>query len=743
MPEQNNIPVPQRPGPAFAQTGPAGVQLTPRDMLLILRRHIWLMLSITIIGFVMGGTSWYLLRKYLPRYTAQTFIRVLSPAEKDPMTIGEHMVTKDIQYASRVSMAAIMKSQSTLARLIDRDKIQETKWFKAFGDIKSERIRKAVRELQKRFGASAQRDGEFIITSMTCADKEEAALVVNEMVDLFLAMRGSTKQKEVADRLTKLEDERTRVQRDLDAAETALTDVQNRWGFTDLEARDQLRSTMQVKLDDLELEQNKLLMEVRQLQAMVGTFEKQAMGPFSDQVKQQIESDQTMVALTRQVATLEASLAAVLTKFGENHRVIRQTQELINQTRKEKEIRKIEIAEQTRQSNLQRSQDQLVILQSRFEQLEKMRQQAASEKGRFDMARTQYQQRAKIRDERRTMLNKVKEQIEKLKIMHDDPLTPKVQFVGYAPAPLEISSPKWQLYFPGGTMLGLMAGLGLAFLIELLNDLVRTPRDVARFLHIPLLGVIPDAAEDDQVTDSNLYLTLQQAPFSVTSEAYRRFRTNLKLTSGESSKVLLVSSSMPADGKTSVAVNLALAFAADSKKLLLIDANFRQPNLHNIFPVQQQTDQPQDQAHPGLAELLAGRCSYSQTIRTSGIEGFDIIQAGLLPANPAELLGGTNMLKLIKQARQNYDYIIIDGPPVLLVSDAKTLAKSVDGTILVFNAAATKRGAALRTIRELQQISANILGCVLLGVKALKGGYFQEQFRSYRKYQQPQPVRSS
>lgn len=742
MPEQNNIPVPQRPGPAFAQTGPAGVQLTPRDMLLILRRHIWLMLSITIIGFVMGGTSWCLLRKYLPRYTAQTFIRVLSPAEKDPMTIGEHMVTKDIQYASRVSMAAIMKSQSTLARLIDRDKIQETKWFKAFGDIKSERIRKAVRELQKRFGVSAQRDGEFIITSMTCADKEEAALVVNEMVDLFLAMRGSTKQKEVADRLTKLEDERTRVQRDLDAAETALTDVQNRWGFTDLEARGQLRSTMQVKLDDLELEQNKLLMEVRQLQAMVGTFEKQAMGPFSDQVKQQIESDQTMVALTRQVATLEASLAAVLTKFGENHRVIRQTQELINQTRKEKEIRKIEIAEQTRQSNLQRSQDQLVILQSRFEQLEKMRQQAASEKGRFDMARTQYQQH-KIRDERRTMLDKVKEQIEKLKIMHDDPLTPKVQFVGYAPAPLEISSPKWQLYFPGGTMLGLMAGLGLAFLIELLNDLVRTPRDVARFLHIPLLGVIPDAAEDDQVTDSNLYLTLQQAPFSVTSEAYRRFRTNLKLTSGESSKVLLVSSSMPADGKTSVAVNLALAFAADSKKLLLIDANFRQPNLHNIFPVQQPTDQPQDQAHPGLAELLAGRCSYSQTIRTSGIEGFDIIQAGLLPANPAELLGGTNMLKLIKQARQNYDYIIIDGPPVLLVSDAKTLAKSVDGTILVFNAAATKRGAALRTIRELRQISANILGCVLLGVKALKGGYFQEQFRSYRKYQQPQPVRSS
>ncbi len=743
MPEQKYIPVPQRAAPAFAQMPPSDVQVTPREMLLILRRHIWLIASITILGFIIGAVSWYLLRKYLPEYTARTFIRVLSPAEKDPMQIGGRIVAKDIQYAARVSMVVLIKSQSTLENLIKRDKIQETKWFKAFGDIKAKRIRKAVRDLVKHFGASAQRDGEFIITTMTCGNREESALIVNEMVDLFLATRGSTKRKEVAERLTRLEDERTRVQRDLDAAENALTDVQNRWGFTDLENQSWGRSTMQVKLDDLELEQNKLLMEVRQRQALVGTLEKQATGPFSDQVKQQIERDPTMIVLTRQLATFEAALAAILTKFGENHRVVRQSQELINQTKKEREIRKNEIAEQTRQSNLQGSQDQLVILQSRYEQLENLRQNAAAEKSRFDLARIQYQQRAKIRDERRTMLDKVKEQIEKLKIMHDDPSTPKVQFVGYAPVPLEISSPKLQLYFPGGLTLGLMAGIGLAFLIELLNDLVRTARDVARFLHIPLLGVIPDAAEDDQVADVNLYLTVSQAPFSFITEAYRRLRTNLKLTSQQDSKVLLVTSCMPADGKTSVAVNLALAFAADSKKLLLIDANFRQPNLHTIFPKQQTTNQSKDHAGLGLSDLLAGRCSHSQTIRTSGIEDLDIIQAGLPPTNPAELLGGPGMPELIKQVRTNYDYIIIDGPPILLVSDAKTLAKSVDGTILVFNAANTKRGTALRTIRELRQISANILGCVLLGVKALKGGYFQEQFRSYRKYQQSQLARSS
>jgi capsular exopolysaccharide synthesis family protein len=283
-----------------------------------------------------------------------------------------------------------------------------------------------------------------------------------------------------------------------------------------------------------------------------------------------------------------------------------------------------------------------------------------------------------------------------------------------------------------------MLGIGLAFLIELLNDLVRTPKDVARFLHIPLLGVIPDATEDDQVANINLCLTVQQAPYSLTSEAYRRLRTNLKLsTQVEFSKTLLISSGMAGDGKTSVAVNLATAFIADSKRVLVIDANFRRPNLHMIFP-KRLTDQQHEQTSAGLSECLTGRCSYQQAIRPTGIKGLDIIDAGPLPDNPGELLGSTQMQELIKQQRQNYDYVIIDGPPLLLVSDTKMLARFVDGTILVFNAGTTRRGAAIRIIRELRQVNATIVGCTLFAVKALKGGYFTEQFRLYQKYQEPQ-----
>jgi capsular exopolysaccharide synthesis family protein len=200
---------------------------------------------------------------------------------------------------------------------------------------------------------------------------------------------------------------------------------------------------------------------------------------------------------------------------------------------------------------------------------------------------------------------------------------------------------------------------------------------------------------------------------------------------------------MAGEGKTCLAVNLATTLVAENKKVLLIDANFWQPCLNEIFPrPQTQNDQDDEPSEFGLSTLLVGLCGYQEIIRPSGIGGFDIIDSGPLPTNPAELLGGAQMEQLLKHQRENYDYVIVDGPPVLLVSDTKVLAKLVDATILVFNASTTRRGAAQRTIRELREVNATIIGCVLLAVKAMKGGYFHEQFKSHQKYQKLQLAHS-
>jgi succinoglycan biosynthesis transport protein ExoP len=729
-------------GVAGTRPMPDTVALTPKEVFGILRRHILLMVSMTILGLMIGGVSWYFLKKYYPKYTARTFIKVLPPVEKDPMTIVGGQVAKDIQYGHRVSMATLITQQSTLQRLIDRPKVQETKWFKHFGKVRERSIVKAFDDLREKFRASAQRDGDYVVISMTCGDAVESALIVNEMVDLFLTSQRSTKKGDVAEKLARLQEQRDNIQRDLDSAERALVEVRDRWGLTDLEEYRgrQFQHTITLRLNDLELAQNDLMLEMRQVQASIGNLEEMATGVINEQVENMIESDPTATMLTEQLAFRESQLASMLTKFGENHREVRQAQRLIDEIREKRRIRREEIAEQTRRANLKNAQDALVVLQQRFAELEKLRQEAEAKQRELDLARIQYQQRASIRDERKQMLDSVKEQLEKLKIVLEDPETPKVQFVGSAPVPLQVSSPRWEFYFPGGTVLGCILGIGLAFLIELLNDLVRTPRDVGRYLHIPLLGIVPDANEDEQVRDIDLCHVVRQAPYSIISESYRRLRTNLKLSGpAESLKVLLITSGTAGDGKTSVAVNLATTFVAENKKVLLIDANFWQPALYTIFP---KGTVEAEQAELGLSTLLVGRCGYKEVIRSSGINSLFVIDSGPSPSNPAELLDSVQMKQLIEQHRENYDYIIVDGPPVLLVSATKILAKLADGTVFVFNATTTRRGAAQRAIRELREVNAAVMGCVLFGVKAMKGGYFQEQFKSYQQYQKLQLAHS-
>ncbi|MFZ0034692.1 MAG: polysaccharide biosynthesis tyrosine autokinase [Sedimentisphaerales bacterium] len=742
MVEQRQTVVNRTVGGAGTRPVLATIALTPKDIYGILRRHVLLIVSLAILGFIVGGVSWYLSLIYLPGYTAQTFIRVLPPIEKDPMTIAGGQVAKDIQYGYRMSMAALITQQSTLQSLINRDKVQGTRWFKSFGEVREKSIVKAFDDLTKKFFASPQRDGDYIVVSMTCGDAAESALIVNEMVDLFISSQRSTKKGDITEKMARLQDQRDNIQRDLDSAERALVEVRDRWGLTDLEEAQgqRFQHTITLSLNDLELQENKLIMDIKGLQADVGSLEHLASGPINEQVENMIENDPTVTLLTQQLAFQEAVLASKRTKFGEDHREVRQAQELIDEIKEKRRVRRAEIAEQTRQANLKNSQDLLTGLQQKFADMEKLRQEMAAKQKELDLARIQYQQRASIRDERKLVLDSVKEQLEKLKIMLDDPETPKVQFVGPAPVPLEVSSPRWEFYFPGGTVLGLLFGVGIAFLIEMLNDLVRTPRDVSRYLHIPLLGVVPDADEDEQVRDIDLCHVVRQAPYSIISESYRRLRTNLKLSgSAESSKVLLVTSGSAGDGKTSVAVNLATTFVAENKKVLLVDANFWQPALYTIFPKEAIEAK---QTEFGLSTLLVGRCGYQEVIRPSGIEGLSVIDSGPLPSNPAELLGGAQMKQLLEQQRENYDYIIVDGPPVLLVSVTRILAKLADGTVLVFNAAATRRGAAHRTILELGGVDAAVIGCVLFGVKIMKGGYFQEQFKSYQEYQKLQLARS-
>lgn len=739
---------------ALRRPAAAAAALTPKEVVSILRQHLLLIIALTVLGLIVAGGTWFLLRQYLPKYTAETYIRVLTPVQQDPKIIGTTRIHKDLEYGHRVSITNLIKQQRTLQELIDRNTVQKTQWFRRFARFdenekitnKEQCILKAFKDLKKHFSAYPHRDAEFVILTMTCHNPQEAADIVNEMVTLFLSSYGSTKKAEVTAKISELEKRKTSVYNELTAAEKAMDDVAVLSEITDLERPygRAFQHTITLRLNQLVLEQNDLNLIIKQFEADIDNLKRLAKDSVNVQVERQVEVDPVMIVLAQQLAFLEAELAGQRAKFGENHKAVLRTQEQVDKIKDERRTRQSEIAKQVSQANLKNAQDQLTVLRGRNAELKLLREEAQTQKNELDIARIQYAQRVAVRDERKERYDEIRETIESYKIMFYDPETPKVQRVQLALAPLEISSPRWEFYFPGGSILGFIFAIGLALALELLNDLVRKPRDVARFLHIPLLSVIPDAAEDEQVRDIEPCHIVRQAPYSIISESYRRCRTNIKLSDSDGSvRTLLVSSGAAGDGKTAVAVNLAAAIIAENKKVLLIDANFRRPGLETIFKMQKAEDEQVTQSEFGLSSLLMGLCSYEDAKRSNVIEGLDIIVSGPLPSNPAELLGSYRMEQLIKDRRKNYDYIIVDGPPVLLVSDAKVLARIVDGTVLVFNAASTRRGAAQRTIRELRAVDATIVGCVLFAVRALKGGYFREQFRSYQEYQKLQLAHST
>lgn len=721
-----------------AAPGSAATAMTPKEVLGVLRRHMLLIILLTVIGLLAGGAICWGLRTKLPRFTAKAYIEVLSPVQDDPMVMRPTMVQRDIKYGNRLSVANMILQQSTMQKLLERDAIKATKWFEQVNGLSRQ-----VRYLVKYLGVVAHRDADYIEVSMTCRDAKEAADIVNEMVALFIDSYTNRKKGEVLGKLSELKTRQDRVQDDLRTAEKSLDDVRVAWQFYDLEMPrgTYLKHTITLKLEQLELQQSDLMLVIRQLEADIGVFSDLAQGPISVQIQNVIETDPVMLALKQQLNFTEASLAGMLTKFGENHREVRQLQEWKDEIQMRWDIRSGEIGEQTRQANLANAKDRLTVFRQRGIELETLRQEAEAKKKDLDMARVQYAQREKIRDERLEMLDEIKMSIEKMTIIYEDPETPKLRPLSNAIQPIDqVFSRQWWMWFPTGTVLGFLLSVGIAFLVEVTDDKVRMPRDVSRYLHIPLLGVIPDAAEDRDVRGVDLTRVVSLAPYSMLSEAYRQCRTNLKLSgTGKSLKTLLVTSGSAGDGKTCVAVNLATACVAADKKVLLIDANFRQPTSEKLFPRGAADDEGLSMGF-GLSSLLVGQCEADEAIRSSGIEGLDIIDAGLLPPNPAELLGSVRMDEMLSEQRNNYDYIIIDSPPVLLISDPRVLAKRVDATVVVFNAAATHRGAALRTIRELEEVDADVVGCVLLAAPSLRGGYFQEQYKSYRRYQESMPA---
>jgi len=281
-----------------------------------------------------------------------------------------------------------------------------------------------------------------------------------------------------------------------------------------------------------------------------------------------------------------------------------------------------------------------------------------------------------------------------------------------------------------GLLVALVFGIGLPILLEFLDDTIHDVELAKRMLGLPLLGIIPfirpGSVMSEKKNAPNSYVVSILDPKSTVAESFRSLRTSIHFSAVQRKRqVLMITSTYPGEGKTTIMANLAVSFSQVGSKVVLIDCDMRRPSLHTAFG---------HSKSPGLSELLAGDIDVKDVIHNTGIPGFDFISAGTTPPNPAELLGSIAMHNLVQSLRESYETVVFVSPPVLAVTDAPVLSTLSDMVLLVIESGRVSIKAARQTVETLQNVGAPIAGFVMNDKKQytnVRYKYYEEGYRSY------------
>lgn len=272
-----------------------------------------------------------------------------------------------------------------------------------------------------------------------------------------------------------------------------------------------------------------------------------------------------------------------------------------------------------------------------------------------------------------------------------------ISIVEPAQAPSRPSKPNPLVNIALGFALGLVTGVGLAFLAENLDTTLYTTDQIEAATQIPMVGQIPASKEDLTIArlGSGQYPQL---------ESFRRLRTNILASGDNGSQVVLLTSAKRGEGKSTVSSNLAVTIAQSGREVVVVDCDLRLPTVHKLF------DLPNKR---GLTNILAGEVTYDEAIQYSAFPRVQVISSGPLPPNPTELLGSQRMVDLIEQLKDKFDFIVLDTPALLSVADAAVLAPAVDNVILVVAQSQTRRGDVQSVLQQLANVRVKSMEVVV------------------------------
>jgi capsular exopolysaccharide synthesis family protein len=270
-----------------------------------------------------------------------------------------------------------------------------------------------------------------------------------------------------------------------------------------------------------------------------------------------------------------------------------------------------------------------------------------------------------------------------------------------------------------GAAAGLVVGIATAFLLEYLDDTIKSPEDVKQNLEVGVLGALPRLKS----MDGHTALVVAEHPLQPVAEAFRNLRTSIDFSSlDRPARTLLVTSPLPTEGKTFTAANLAVVLAQSGKSVVLVDTDLRRPMVHRLAGLSKE---------PGLTTALLSPDQRPYVLRPTGIDGLQVVTSGSRAPNPAELLASHRFQEFVSWLTGEVDIVVFDSPPVLAVTDAAVLANLVDGTLLVVDCGETRRPAAIQAVERLTSVGGTVLGVVLNRLSASRNGHYYYYYYYY------------
>ncbi len=731
-PAFSNLPVAAVPvGGAVGYPQQSAVSaMTGADVWRVIRSNLWLILLMLIVSAAAGyGMNYWLLR-YHPRYTAVGRVLVLGTVEDTQGGLLRETNLLDINtLPMEVALhRAMLKDPLLITKVLQNPNtdVRSTLWFKRFSTVQD-----AKQDLADELDVAAAPESRLIEVSMTDSDPNSCKVIVQSLVDQYIkdeqdknrdrqySLNQDLEQQRITqeDKVKLIDGDISDLQADLNTA--GLTGTMNKISVQDMELEELLKDIQTTKLDWQAAKQ--------QYDALNTQIENDP-----DQVpvvEEQVDKDPKVMQLRQIQSNIDMSLSQ-----DASGGTMLSDSPMLQTAQKSKSMIDQKLANAEAQA---RSRYRTEIVEGMKERVDGLKNQVQSMQGQITAIQaatqqaTEHMEQLLLKQAERaadqTKLDKIDDQLDQIAAYNAKHDVAGVEWAAQPELPDIPSFPKLGLTMTAAITLGLIFALGIAFLRELLDTSIRSPRDITRVGSLNLLGMVPHEDDDPQSAGARLPVVIFEAPHSMMAEQLRQVRTRLQHSSSlDTSRSILVTSPSPGDGKSTIACNLAAGLALNGRRILLVDANFRRPELHRVFNL------PNEQ---GFSDVLNSMDLFEHAVQETQVPNLFVLPSGHKPTNATELVESQLLVDFIERALEEFDHVIFDSGPLLFVSETVGLAPRVDGVITVVRARINTRGVLSRMRDMLKQIKAEHLGVVLNAVRAQGGGYYGRNIRTYYEYQ--------